>query len=97
MLYPGYTPREKFEPILLHYGLPITVGNWSFSKLEHHEDAIVYDCGRLFPQPPYPKEVREQACHIQDEVLCYFPFLFPLFFYLINSFKISALILSRKR
>ncbi|KAI4375362.1 hypothetical protein MLD38_013242 [Melastoma candidum] len=59
MLYPGYTPREGYEPILLHYGLPIKVGNWSFSKLEHHEDAIVYECGRLFPEPPYPKEVLE--------------------------------------
>ncbi|GER29530.1 peptidyl serine alpha-galactosyltransferase [Striga asiatica] len=59
MIYPGYTPREGIEPILLHYGLPFSVGNWSFSKLDHHEDNIVYDCGRLFPEPPYPKEVKE--------------------------------------
>lgn len=58
MIYPGYTPRRGIEPILLHYGLPFSVGNWSFSKLAHHEDDIVYDCGRLFPEPPYPKEVR---------------------------------------
>ncbi|KAJ0051347.1 hypothetical protein Pint_02890 [Pistacia integerrima] len=58
MIYPGYTPQEGIEPILLHYGLPFTVGNWSFSKLEHHDDDIVYDCGRLFPEPPYPREVR---------------------------------------
>ncbi|KAM1014989.1 hypothetical protein EV1_044420 [Malus domestica] len=57
MIYPGYTPAEGVEPILLHYGLPFSVGNWSFSKLDHHEDGIVYDCGRLFPEPPYPKEV----------------------------------------
>ncbi|KAF5740444.1 hypothetical protein HS088_TW11G00513 [Tripterygium wilfordii] len=57
MIYPGYIPREGVEPILLHYGLPFMVGNWSFSKLGHHEDDIVYDCGRLFPEPPYPKEV----------------------------------------
>lgn len=57
MIYPGYIPREGVEPILLHYGLPFTVGNWSFSKLEHHEDDIVYDCNRLFPEPPFPKEV----------------------------------------
>ncbi|GLU11386.1 hypothetical protein SLE2022_281370 [Rubroshorea leprosula] len=57
MIYPGYIPREGVEPILLHYGLPFTVGNWSFSKLKHHEDDIVYDCNRLFPEPPYPKEV----------------------------------------
>ncbi|KAF2305996.1 hypothetical protein GH714_009372 [Hevea brasiliensis] len=25
------------------------------NKLEHHEDDIVYDCGRLFPEPPYPR------------------------------------------
>ena len=44
--------------ILLHYGLSFTVGNWSFDKAEHHDDDIVYDCNRLFPPPPYPKEVR---------------------------------------
>ncbi|XP_042066857.1 peptidyl serine alpha-galactosyltransferase-like [Salvia splendens] len=59
MIYPGYVPREGVEPILMHYGLPFSVGNWSFSKLEHHEDSIVYDCGRLFPEPPYPREVKE--------------------------------------
>lgn len=58
MIYPGYIPREGVEPILLHYGLPFSVGNWSFSKLDHHEDDIVYDCGRLFPEPPYPREVQ---------------------------------------
>ncbi|KAG9141977.1 hypothetical protein Leryth_009338 [Lithospermum erythrorhizon] len=59
MLYPGYTPRDGIEPILLHYGLPFNVGNWSFTKLDHHEDNIVYDCGRLFPEPPYPRDVKE--------------------------------------
>ncbi|KAL7613352.1 hypothetical protein Lser_V15G07810 [Lactuca serriola] len=58
MIYPGYIPREGVEPILMHYGLPFSVGNWSFSKLEHHEDDIVYDCGRLFPEPPFPREVK---------------------------------------
>ncbi|KAK4267013.1 hypothetical protein QN277_023860 [Acacia crassicarpa] len=58
MIYPGYVPREGTEPILLHYGLPFSVGNWSFNKLAHHEDDIVYDCNRLFPEPPYPREVR---------------------------------------
>ncbi|KAK8710271.1 hypothetical protein V6N13_145604 [Hibiscus sabdariffa] len=58
MIYPGYTPRPGVEPILLHYGLTFSVGNWSFSKLEHHEDGIVYECGRLFPEPPYPREVK---------------------------------------
>lgn len=58
MIYPGYIPREGVEPLLLHYGLPFSVGNWSFSKLDHHEDGIVYECGRLFPEPPYPKEVK---------------------------------------
>ncbi|KAJ4960283.1 hypothetical protein NE237_020193 [Protea cynaroides] len=58
MIYPGYIPRVGVEPILFHYGLPFTVGNWSFSKLDHHEDGIVYDCGRLFPEPPYPREVQ---------------------------------------
>lgn len=57
MIYPGYTPRQGVEPILFHYGLPFKVGNWSFSKLEYHEDRVVYDCGRLFPEPPYPREV----------------------------------------
>ncbi|PON95258.1 peptidyl serine alpha-galactosyltransferase [Trema orientale] len=57
MIYPGYVPREGVEPILLHYGLPFSVGNWSFSKLDHHEDDIVYKCGKVFPIPPYPKEV----------------------------------------
>ncbi|CAI9111518.1 OLC1v1011761C1 [Oldenlandia corymbosa var. corymbosa] len=59
MIYPGYIPQEGVEPILMHYGLPFSVGNWSFSKLEHHEDIIVYDCGRLFPEPPYPREVNQ--------------------------------------
>lgn len=58
MIYPGYIPQEGVVPILLHYGLPFSVGNWSFSKLDYHEDGIVYDCGRLFPEPPYPKEVK---------------------------------------
>lgn len=58
MIYPGYIPRTGVEPILLHYGLPFSVGNWTFSKLDHHEDNIVYDCGRLFPEPPYPREVQ---------------------------------------
>lgn len=57
MIYPGYIPRADVEPILMHYGLPFKVGNWSFSKLEHHEDGIVYDCNRLFPPPPFPREV----------------------------------------
>ncbi|PPS20078.1 hypothetical protein GOBAR_AA00458 [Gossypium barbadense] len=38
--------------------LPFSVGNRSFSKLEHHEDGIVYDCRQLFPKPPYPREVK---------------------------------------
>ncbi|CAJ1785055.1 unnamed protein product [Sphenostylis stenocarpa] len=59
MIYPGYAPREGVEPILLHYGLPFRVGNWSFSKADHDEDEIVYNCGRLFPQPPYPREVMQ--------------------------------------
>lgn len=58
MLYPGYIPREGVEPLLFHYGLPFKVGNWSFTKLDYHEDGIVYDCGRLFPEPPYPREVK---------------------------------------
>ncbi|KAK1270019.1 hypothetical protein QJS04_geneDACA014047 [Acorus gramineus] len=58
MIYPSYTPRKGAEAILLHYGLPFKVGNWSFSKLEHHEDGIVYECNRLFDPPPFPKEVQ---------------------------------------
>eukprot|EP00249_Psilotum_nudum_P008397 c21248_g2_i1 orf=610-3156(+) len=57
MLYPGYIPVEGIEPILLHYGLTFSVGNWSFSKADHNGDDIVYECNRLFPAPPYPKEV----------------------------------------
>ncbi|KAI4348253.1 hypothetical protein L6164_008996 [Bauhinia variegata] len=59
MIYPGYVPREGIEPVLLHYGLPFAVGNWSFNKLAHHEDNIVYECDRLFPEPPYTREVRQ--------------------------------------
>jgi len=59
MIYPGYVPREGIEPILLHYGLPFSVGNWSFNKLAHHDDGIVYECNSLFPEPPYPKEVHK--------------------------------------
>ncbi|CAN4121710.1 unnamed protein product [Withania somnifera] len=59
MIYPGYVPREDVEPLLMHYGLPFKVGNWSFDKLKHHEDDIVYDCSRLFPEPPYPREVTQ--------------------------------------
>uniref|UniRef100_A0A1D1Y8I1 Vertnin n=1 Tax=Anthurium amnicola TaxID=1678845 RepID=A0A1D1Y8I1_9ARAE len=58
MIYPGYIPREGVEPLLMHYGLPFKVGNWSFSKLEHHENDIVYECNHLFPAPPYPREVQ---------------------------------------
>ncbi|CAN7116841.1 unnamed protein product [Brassica rapa subsp. narinosa] len=58
MIYPGYVPREGVEPILMHYGLPFSIGNWSFTKLDHHEDNIVYDCNRIFPEPPYPREVK---------------------------------------
>ncbi|GLJ43050.1 hypothetical protein SUGI_0893680 [Cryptomeria japonica] len=58
MLYPGYIPMERTEPILLHYGLRFTVGNWSFDKAQHHNEEIVYDCNRLFSLPPYPKEVQ---------------------------------------
>ncbi|KAE8720132.1 TPX2 family protein, putative isoform 1 [Hibiscus syriacus] len=43
VIYPGYTPRSCVEPILLHYGLPFSVGNLSFSRLQHHEDDIVYE------------------------------------------------------
>ncbi|WOL18737.1 hypothetical protein Cni_G27534 [Canna indica] len=57
MIYPGYVPRTGVEPIILHYGLPFKVGNWSFSKREHYDDDIVYDCNRIFPPPPYPREV----------------------------------------
>ncbi|KAK7385353.1 hypothetical protein VNO78_31069 [Psophocarpus tetragonolobus] len=59
MIYPGYVPREGIEPILLHYGLPFSVGNWSFNKLAHHDDGIVYKCNQLFPEPPYPREVKQ--------------------------------------
>lgn len=59
MIYPGYVPREGIEPILLHYGLPFSVGNWSFNKLAHHDDGLVYECNSLFPEPPYPKEVHK--------------------------------------
>ena len=57
MIYPGYVPLAGVEPILMHYGLPFKVGNWSFGKLKFHDDAIVYECNRLFPNPPYPREV----------------------------------------
>ncbi|KAG6790026.1 hypothetical protein POTOM_006169 [Populus tomentosa] len=67
MIYPGYIPRKGIEPILIHYGLPFSVGNWSFSKLDHHEDDIVYDCGRLFPEPPYPREVRLMASDLNKK------------------------------
>ncbi|KAL3813856.1 hypothetical protein ACJIZ3_015124 [Penstemon smallii] len=67
MIYPGYVPREGIEPILMHYGLPFSVGNWSFSKLEHHEDNVVYDCDRLFPEPPYPREVKEMEADLNKQ------------------------------
>ncbi|CAI8612287.1 unnamed protein product [Vicia faba] len=57
MIYPGYPPREGVEPLLIHYGLRFSVGNWSFNKADHDEDDIIYNCSRLFPQPPYPREV----------------------------------------
>ncbi|KAJ7517941.1 hypothetical protein O6H91_21G047500 [Diphasiastrum complanatum] len=64
MIYPGYIPTPGFEPILLHYGLPFHVGNWSFDKANYHTDNIVYDCNRLFAAPPFPKEVQMME---QDE------------------------------
>ncbi|MCO5601512.1 hypothetical protein L7F22_055633 [Adiantum nelumboides] len=57
MIYPGYVPREGVEPILMHYGLKFSVGTWSFSKADHHDDDIVYQCNKLFSAPPYPQEV----------------------------------------
>ncbi|KAE8691610.1 hypothetical protein F3Y22_tig00110888pilonHSYRG00034 [Hibiscus syriacus] len=45
MIYPGYTPQLGVEPILLHYGLPFSVGNCSFAKLRHHEDGESYGIG----------------------------------------------------
>lgn len=68
MIYPGYIPKDGVEPILMHYGLPFNVGNWSFSKLEHHDDGIVYDCNRLFPEPPYPREVNV-ALHTYESLM----------------------------
>ncbi|KAH7414868.1 hypothetical protein KP509_14G014900 [Ceratopteris richardii] len=57
MIYPGYIPQEGVHPLLMHYGLKFSVGSWSFSKADHHDDDIVYKCNKLFPAPPYPKEV----------------------------------------
>ncbi|KAL5655239.1 hypothetical protein ACJX0J_034558, partial [Zea mays] len=67
MIYPGYTPRPGIEPLILHYGLPFKVGNWPFSKLEHHEDGIIYDCNHLFDPPPFP---REKATVLVMEARC---------------------------
>ncbi|KAL2523256.1 hypothetical protein Fot_27179 [Forsythia ovata] len=64
MIYPGCIPREGIEPILLHYGQQFSVGKWSFSKLDHHEDNIVYKCGHHFPEPPYPREVKEMEADL---------------------------------
>lgn len=75
MIYPGYTPRIGIDPLILHYGLPFKVGNWSFSKLEHHEDGIAYDCNRLFPPPPFPREVNNIPNHI------FYVLLKRIFFY----------------
>lgn len=68
MIYPGYTPRDGMEPILLHYGLPFKVGNWSFNKLEHHDDNIVYECNRIFPPPPFPREVGSNFCFDENKL-----------------------------
>ncbi|EPS72306.1 hypothetical protein M569_02455, partial [Genlisea aurea] len=57
MFFPGQIPRKGVEPILLHYYVTITIGNWSFAKWDYHEDDIVYNCSKLFPEPPYPEEV----------------------------------------
>ncbi|KAH7533624.1 hypothetical protein FEM48_Zijuj04G0151400 [Ziziphus jujuba var. spinosa] len=57
LIHPGLVPREGVEPLVLHYALPFNVGSWSFSKSNHFEDDIAYNCGRLFPQPPSPAEV----------------------------------------
>jgi hypothetical protein len=57
MIYPGYIPAPDHEPHLMHYGLPFNVSDWKFDKMQHHDDSIVYDCNRLFPEPPYPSEV----------------------------------------
>ena len=43
----SYAPWEGVEPILLHYGLRFIVGNWSFSKTDHDEEDVIYNCGRL--------------------------------------------------
>eukprot|EP00850_Spirogloea_muscicola_P012056 SM000077S21530 [mRNA] locus=s77:14012:19510:+ [translate_table: standard] len=59
MLYPGYEPAPDQDVRLLHYGLPFGVDSWRFGKSEHHNDAIVNDCNRLFPTPPFPEDVAD--------------------------------------
>ncbi|CAM6129437.1 unnamed protein product [Calypogeia fissa] len=57
MIYPGYIPGKDVDPLLMHYGIRFNVSSWYFAKSEHRQDAIVEDCNRLFPAPPYPNEV----------------------------------------
>ncbi|MCL7023632.1 hypothetical protein MKW94_029833, partial [Papaver nudicaule] len=58
MIYPGYVPRPGVEPLVFHYGLPFSVGSWSFSTFHHHEDSIklVVQQNTLDdPETPLPK------------------------------------------
>lgn len=63
MIYPGYIPLDGVEPQLMHYGLKFDVGSWHFSKLDYHDDNIVYECNRLFSPPPFPEEVKSSVSH----------------------------------
>ncbi|KAG6549628.1 hypothetical protein Mapa_008606 [Marchantia paleacea] len=57
MIYPGYIPADDIEPFIMHYGLRFNVSSWYFDKAEHLNNAIVYECNKLFPAPPYPEQV----------------------------------------
>ena len=52
MLYPGYPPLKGIDPRLLHYGLSVSVLDWSWGKSKFRTTDIVYSCGAHFPDPP---------------------------------------------
>ena len=57
MMYPGYSPPERIDPGLLHYGLEFHVdapghNRWSFDKHAHTSQDMLECPGRLFEAPP---------------------------------------------
>ncbi|GJM92158.1 hypothetical protein PR202_ga08593 [Eleusine coracana subsp. coracana] len=70
MIYPGYIPRPGIEPLILHYGLPFKVGNWSFTVVHwlNHvqtdaEFIVILDADMIMRGPITPWEYGAKRGH----------------------------------